>query len=83
MGSYQARLKFQRDQKMYVQDAHDKGLKEGREACLKEGIAERIRLCQQLLKTPITPREDLLLLPIEELHAAAAALEAQLGVASR
>ena len=58
---------------MYVQDAHDTGLKEGR--------VERIHLLQNLVATPLTPAKDLLTLTLDELNAMASALETQLKAA--
>ncbi len=84
---YQSRLKFQRDQNMYVKDAHDQGVEEGRgkglqeglEKGLKEGAVGRIHLCQRMLKAPLTPRDELLALTLENLDAKAAALESQVA----
>jgi hypothetical protein len=70
---YQSRLKFQRDQNMYLKDARESGLKEGQ--------ADNIRFCQSLLNIPMTPREDLLVLTLDELNAKVAELKAKLGAA--
>jgi predicted transposase/invertase (TIGR01784 family) len=73
---YQSRLKFQRDQNMYLKDATDKGLKQG----LEQGeILGQIHAYQRLLKLPMSPREELLALPLDELRAQAQDLEQQLA----
>ncbi len=75
---YQARLKEQRDRVSYIKDAREQGLQEGR----AEGeMVGRIHVYQQLLKQPLTPRDELLALPLAELQARAEALERQLGAA--
>lgn len=80
---YQSRLKFQRDQNMYLKDARDSGLEEGKQEGLKDGLkegrADHIRFCQSMLNMQLTPREDLLSGTLDELNALAAELEAQLG----
>ena len=70
---YEARLKFQRDQFSFVKDALAEGLEKGE-------VLGRIHLCQRMLKVPLTPRAELLALPLAELLARVAALEQQLGV---
>ncbi len=62
----------------------DQALEEGRAEGLEKGRAQgevlgRIHLCQGLLKLPLTPREELLALPVAELETLAVALEQQLG----
>lgn len=73
---YQSRLKFQRDQNMYLKDATDKGLKQG----LEQGeILGQIHAYQRLLKLPLTSREELLALSLDEGRAQAQDLEQQLA----
>jgi hypothetical protein len=67
---YQARLRFQRDQHSNLMAAREEG-----------EILGRISVCQRLLKLPLTPREDLLAVPWEELQAKLKAMEQQLGIA--
>jgi predicted transposase/invertase (TIGR01784 family) len=58
----------------------DEVLAKGREEGREEGeVVGRIHVCQRLLKLPLTPREELLHLPLVELQARAAALEQQAG----
>jgi hypothetical protein len=66
---YQARLKWERDQTAFIDEAQMKG----------EWIG-RIHLCERMLKMSTTPKGDLGALRIEELQQKAKALEAQLGV---
>jgi predicted transposase/invertase (TIGR01784 family) len=74
---YESRLKAQRDHYSFLKYAREEGLREGRE----EGeILGRIHLCQRLLKAPLTPREELLVLSLDELRAKAEAMEQQLGI---
>ncbi len=68
---YQARLKAQRDQFSYLKIAREEGVEQGK-------TIGRIHLCQELLKLPLTPPEELLALPLAELQARAAALQRQL-----
>ena len=65
---YQSRLKFQRDQNMYLKDATEKG-----------EILGKITLCQRLLKLPLTSQEDLVARPLDELYAMATDLEQQVA----
>ena len=81
---YQSRLKFQRDQNMYLKDATDKGLKEGREKGREEGLEQgeilgQIHAYQRLLKLPLTSREELLAVSLDGLRAQAQDLEQQLA----
>src|SRR5262249_15812864 len=71
---YQARLKAQRDQNAILKDAREEAMEQGQ-------VLGRIHLCQRLLKLPLTPRGELLALPLVELQARAEALERQLGAA--
>lgn len=58
------------------------GRAEGRAEGLQKGeVLGRIHLCQQMLQLPLTPLEELLALPLVELHNQAAALEQRLGIA--
>ena len=68
---YQARLKNQRDQNMFLMDAREKGL--------KEGVVKLIHFCQRMLKLASTPQDELMALPLEELQGRADALEQKLA----
>ena len=77
---YESRLKAQRDQFSFLKAAREEAMKEGRQEGRQEGQAVgRIHICQQLLKLPLTPGEELLALPLAELQAKAAELEQQIG----
>jgi hypothetical protein len=67
----QARLKWERDQTAFIEEAQEKG----------EWIG-RILIFQQMLKVPPTPRNELATARIEELKARAKALEQRLGIAT-
>ncbi|MBI1916649.1 MAG: Rpn family recombination-promoting nuclease/putative transposase [Planctomycetes bacterium] len=75
---YLDRLKAERDAASLQHGyrlARESGLEEGRE----EGeLIGRIHLCQRMLKQPLTPKEELLRQPIEELYRLSEQLEAQL-----
>jgi predicted transposase/invertase (TIGR01784 family) len=81
---YESRLKEQRDRTSYAKAALERGLEQGREQGReqerKEGEVRHIHFCQRLLKSPLTPPEELLSLSLAELRAKAEALEQQLGV---
>jgi predicted transposase/invertase (TIGR01784 family) len=90
---YQARLKWERDQTAFIDEARQEGIERGIERGIEKGIEKgrevgreegawigRIQICQQLLKTPMTPRDQLAALSIEDLQARASALQQQLGV---
>ncbi len=82
---YRARIKKERDDRARMRDAIEEGLKKGLEQGREEGRVEgfvigRIHAYQQILKTPITPEEDLLALPLHELEARMNKLEQQLGL---
>ena len=64
---YQARLKWERDQTAFVDEAEEKG----------EWIG-RVRAFQQMLKIPVTPREQLRSLRLEDLQRKAKTLEEQI-----
>ena len=75
--SYQVRLKWERNQAAFIEEAREEGREEGR----KEGkLVAGIHLCQRMLKVALTPEENLLRLPPEELQTQANALEQQLGI---
>lgn len=60
------------------EEGRDEGLKEGRKEGRTEGmLIAKIQLCQQLLKQPVTPTEELERLSVEELAARLAPLEQQ------
>jgi hypothetical protein len=71
---YQARLKWERDQTAFIDEARMEGQDKGE-------LIGRIRAFQQLLKFPMTPKAELGNLQVEELQQKAGALEAQLGLA--
>jgi predicted transposase/invertase (TIGR01784 family) len=85
---YEARLKLQRDIHTAKAEARDEGraegLKEGRDEGLKEGRAEGLResqvehihFCQRLLQCGLTPKDQLLALPLADLGRLVAELEA-------
>jgi len=69
---YESRQKAARDQMSLLEGALEQGLEEGR-------LMERVQLCQQLLHLPVTPQDELLRLPSEELRALAETLKAELA----
>lgn len=71
---YESRQKAIRDQMSLLHDALEEGLEKGREQGVLIG---RVQLCQQLLHRPVTPEEDLLTLPIEELRQRAESMTAE------
>ena len=83
--SYESDLKARYDQYGFAKCAyHDEALERGFAEGFQQGFQlgleiGPISLCQRLLKLPLTPLEELLGLPLGELHARAAALEQQLG----
>jgi predicted transposase/invertase (TIGR01784 family) len=80
---YESRLKAQRDLYSITDAARDEGREQGLEQGIQQGeVLGRIHSCQRLLKLPLTPREELLGLPVAELHARAAALEQQLDASA-
>ena len=87
---HEAAVRWERDHRSYVKMAEqavkaadqaaktaDQAVKAAEQA-RKEGIVDRIHLCQRLLKVPQKPQEELLTLAIENLQAEATALEQQL-----
>ncbi len=64
---YEARLKFQRDERSRLFSARQEG-----------GLVARVQLCQRLLKEPVTPEEQLLALSLNELERLANTLEQRL-----
>jgi predicted transposase/invertase (TIGR01784 family) len=77
---YRARLKWERDQTAFINEAREQGEKKGFEQGEKKGIVGRIHLCQRWLKMDLTPAEELLARPLEELEAEAKSFEHQIGV---
>jgi predicted transposase/invertase (TIGR01784 family) len=79
---YEDRLKAQRDaatREYFSQNAHRLGLEKGLEEGREQGeVVGRIQLAQRLLRQTVTPREELLRLPPEELATLAQQLEQQL-----
>ena len=80
---YEARLKLERDHRMFVKLA-DRALVQGRQEGLQEGRAigellGRIHAFQELLGHPLTPLEDLVALSAEELNRRADELKQQLS----
>jgi predicted transposase/invertase (TIGR01784 family) len=76
---YQARLKWERDQTAFIEEARAEGLKEGSEKGREQGEwIGRIRMSQELLGLPSTSKEELATLTGEELQAKARALEQQI-----
>jgi flagellar biosynthesis/type III secretory pathway protein FliH len=81
---YEARLKAERDHHMFFtegrREAWQEGYQEGFEEGLREALAERlvrmIRVIQRFLGRPVTPAEELLGQPLEELDRLAQELEA-------
>jgi len=69
---YESRQKAARDQMSLLEGALEQGLEKGR-------LMERVQLCQQLLHLPVTPQDELLRLPSEELRALAETLKAELA----
>ena len=72
---YEARLKFQRDERARLTYAEEKGREKGREVGEQIG---RIRLLQQLLGMSESPREELSEMDLTALEALAADLQTQL-----
>ena len=64
---YQARLKWQRDQHAYIDDAYERG-----------ELIGGIQAFELATKSPITPKEDLKALTLEELQSRAKLLEDRL-----
>ncbi|MCR4414817.1 MAG: Rpn family recombination-promoting nuclease/putative transposase [Thermoguttaceae bacterium] len=77
---YEARQKAIRDQMSLLEGALEQGLEQGLERGRTQGmLIERVRLCQQLLNRPVTPEDELLRLPIDELRALADKLKSELA----
>ncbi len=68
---YEAREKAYRDQISLLQEAKEEGRGEGE-------LIGQIHLCQRFLKRPLTPREELVRLSVEELRQRAEELEAEM-----
>jgi predicted transposase/invertase (TIGR01784 family) len=62
---YEARLKAQRDQSSLLEEAREEGMEKG----LKKGLTSQVRLCQELLKHPLTPEAELMGMSLDELNA--------------
>lgn len=75
---YRARLKWERDQTAFLDEAIEKGIAKGREEGAWIG---RIQMLQELLKVPVTPKQDLAALSLEELQTRAQALQEQMKAA--
>jgi predicted transposase/invertase (TIGR01784 family) len=71
---YEARLKFERDQMMYIQAAEARGEARGE----AKGKAETIQLLQSLLGMPLQDVNTLMSMPLEELNQINADLVAKL-----
>jgi hypothetical protein len=69
---YEARLKLQRDQISWAQEARD-----AEERGIKKGLVEQIHLCQELLKQSPTPAAELDPRSQEDLRAILAQLRKQ------
>ena len=65
---YQSQLKARRDRVADLRDSREEGIAFG-------DLVGRIHVCQGVLKLPLTPREELLALALEQLQAQASALE--------
>ena len=68
---YQARLKWERDQTAFIDEARQEGQQKGQ-------WIGRIQLCQELLSLPSTTKEELTALAVAELRAKAQLLEQQI-----
>jgi hypothetical protein len=71
----EARVKLQRDEISRLKAARMEGHAEGRTEGEKVGI---IQVCQRSLQRPVTPKEELLALPAEELKRLAEQWEKEL-----
>lgn len=69
---YEARLKWQRDERSRLTSAREEGR--------REEVLKRIHLCQRLLRQPLTPAEEVLALPPEAAQRLAEMLEQQVLV---
>jgi len=77
---YESRQKAIRDQMSLLEGALEQGLEKGLEQGLEQGaLMGRVQLCQQLLRLPVTPQDELLRLPFEELRALAESLRSELA----
>jgi predicted transposase/invertase (TIGR01784 family) len=76
---YEARVRFERDQRSNLNEAREEGHAKGLQEGVKQGVISRIHLCQRLLKVPLTPAEELSNLTTESLEEMAVALQKQLG----
>jgi hypothetical protein len=62
---YLARVRLERDERSRLRSAREDGLEKGREQGKLIGV---IHLCRDLLQRPLTPREQLVTLPVEQLR---------------
>jgi predicted transposase/invertase (TIGR01784 family) len=77
---YESRQKAIRDQMGLIEGALEKGREQGLEQGLERGrLMERVQLCQQLLNRPVTPQDELLRLPVDELRGLAEVLRSELA----
>jgi hypothetical protein len=71
----ESRLKAARDRLSFFKDAFEEGFEQG----LEMGkFIESIRISQHRLNRPLTPRDELMSLPLDELRRQADALEMEL-----
>jgi predicted transposase/invertase (TIGR01784 family) len=76
---YQARLKWERDQTAFIDEAREGGIQEGIQKGLQKGtLIGRIQLIEEWLRTPVTPEKELIGLSLNELQEQAEALEQQM-----
>jgi predicted transposase/invertase (TIGR01784 family) len=76
---YLARVKVARDELSRLHSAREEGRQEGRQEGLEKGeVIGIVHTCQKLLHQPLTPREELLQQPLEELQQLARRLEQEL-----
>lgn len=76
---YQARLKWERDQTAFIDEAREIGLEEGMKKGSEKGVwIGRIQAFQGLLGLPISSTEELLGLAVADLQAQAQHLEARI-----
>ena len=77
--AYEARLRAQRDYASSLREAEERGEGRGEKRGREQGeLVGQIRLCQQVLKQPLTPEEELYARPEQELAALLEQLRQQL-----
>jgi hypothetical protein len=78
---YEARLKYQRDERAQreygIEEACKEARKEGMVKGRKEELVERIQLCERILNQALTPSETLLAMSLEQMSELAKQLTAQ------